>query len=237
MGVTTLAVCAVYYRFSWHMRDGGDFPYLEALATFLLTIGGVVSYTLPIAFSTHRRCILQSIQCRPFMGIVLPVEQLARLTKCACAFGQVGMEMWARYAHKALWHDFAPGWALHKSHHVPRTGPFEDNDIFAVANAIPAFALCLYGFLQPTLVGGLCFGAGLGITLFGIMYMFIHDGLVHRRFPVGPIAQVPYLRRVAVAHKLHHSEKYGGVPYGMFLGPMELEAIGAKEELDRMCAE
>ena len=53
---------------------------------------------------------------------------------------------------------------------------------------------------------------------------------------VGPIADVPYLRRVAVAHQLHHSEKYGGVPWGMFLGPQELEAVGAKEELDRMVA-
>jgi beta-carotene 3-hydroxylase len=65
---------------------------------------------------------------------------------------------------------------------------------------------------------GLCFGAGLGITLFGMSYMFIHDGLVHRRFPVGPI-DVPYLKRVAIAHKLHHSEKYDGVPWGLFLGP------------------
>ena len=47
---------------------------------------------------------------------------------------------------------------------------------------------------------------------------------------------MPYLRRVAVAHQLHHSEKYGGVPWGMFLGPQELEAVGAKEELDRMVA-
>ena len=39
-------------------------------------------------------------------------------------------------------------------------------------------------FLTPTLMGGVSFGAGLGITLFGIMYMFIHDGMVHRRFPV-----------------------------------------------------
>jgi hypothetical protein len=38
---------------------------------------------------------------------------------------QFGMEMWARYAHKALWHDYEPGWKLHKSHHEPRTGPFE----------------------------------------------------------------------------------------------------------------
>ena len=66
---------------------------------------------------------------------------------------------------------------------------------------------------------GLCFGAGLGITLFGMSYMFIHDGLVHRRFPVAPIADVPYLKRVAIAHKLHHSEKYDGVPWGLFLGP------------------
>ena len=70
-----------------------------------------------------------------------------------------------------------------------------------------------------TLGAGLCFGAGLGITLFGMSYMFIHDGLVHRRFPVGPIAEVPYLKRVAIAHKLHHSEKYDGVPWGLFLGP------------------
>ena len=67
---------------------------------------------------------------------------------------QVGMEMWARYAHKALWHDFEPGWALHKSHHVPRIGPFEDNDIFALANAVPAMGLCAYGFTTPNVIGG-----------------------------------------------------------------------------------
>lgn len=148
---------------------------------------------------------------------------------------QVGMEMWSRFAHKALWHDFQPGWALHKSHHEPRVGPFEDNDLFAITNAVPAMGLCLYGWLTPTLAGGLCFGAGLGITLFGISYMFVHDGLVHKRFPVGPIAEVPYLKRVALAHQLHHSEKYDGVPWGLFLGPQELEAVGGKEDLDRLC--
>ena len=70
------------------------------------------------------------------------------------------MEAWARWAHKALWHDFAPGWGLHKSHHELRVGPFEANDVFAIINAGPAFGLCLYGFLTPTLLGGLCFGAG-----------------------------------------------------------------------------
>lgn len=151
--------------------------------------------------------------------------------------GMIGMEMYARFAHKSLWHDFAPGWALHKSHHEPRVGPFEANDIFAVMNGVPAFLLCLYGFITPNILGGICFGAGLGITLFGIMYMFIHDGLVHKRFPVGPIAELPYLKRVAIAHQLHHSEKYGGVPWGMFLGPQELEAVGAGPELDRLVKE
>ena len=67
---------------------------------------------------------------------------------------QIGMELWAQFAHKALWHDYEPGWALHKSHHVPRVGPFEDNDVFAIVNAVPAMALCLYGFLTPDVGGG-----------------------------------------------------------------------------------
>ena len=115
---------------------------------------------------------------------------------------QFGMEMYARYAHRILWHEFQPGWALHKSHHEPRTGPFEANDIYAVMNAVPAIALCAFGFLTPGITGGICFGLGLGITLFGISYMFVHDGMIHRRFPVGPIADLPYLKRMAVAHQV-----------------------------------
>jgi sterol desaturase/sphingolipid hydroxylase (fatty acid hydroxylase superfamily) len=48
-------------------------------------------------------------------------------------------------------------------------------------------------------------------------YMFVHDGMVHKRFPVGPIGDVPYLRKIAAAHKIHHSEYFDGVPYGLFL--------------------
>ena len=146
------------------------------------------------------------------------------------------MEMYARFAHKILWHDNQLGWSLHKSHHVPRVGAFEANDIYAVMNAVPAVVLCGYGFLRPDMVGGMCFGAGLGISLFGMSYLFIHDGLVHKRFPVGPLADVPELRRIAIAHQIHHTDKFGGVPYGMFLGPQEIEAVGGKEELDRLVA-
>nr|ACU18541.1 unknown [Glycine max] len=143
----------------------------------------------------------------------------------------VGMEFWARWAHRALWH--ASLWHMHESHHRPREGPFEPNDVFAIINAVPAIALLSYGFFNKGLVPGLCFGAGLGITVFGMAYMFVHDGLVHKRFPVGPIANVPYLRRVASAHQLHHSEKFDGVPYGLFMGPKEVEEVGGLEELEK----
>ncbi|KAL4385475.1 hypothetical protein GQ457_15G002320 [Hibiscus cannabinus] len=169
-GITSMAVMAVYYRFSWQMKGGEVVPLSEMFGTFALSVGAAV-----------------------------------------------GMEFWARWAHRALWH--ASLWHMHESHHRPREGPFELNDVFAVINAVPAIALLSFGFFNKGLVPGLCFGAGLGITVFGMAYMFVHDGLVHRRFPVGPIANVPYFRKVAAAHQLHHSEKFQGVPYGLFLGP------------------
>lgn len=43
LGVTSLAIVAVHYRFAWHMRNGGDVPWAEAALTILLTFGGVVS--------------------------------------------------------------------------------------------------------------------------------------------------------------------------------------------------
>lgn len=183
LGITTMAVSAVYGRFSWQM-EGGEVPYAEMFGTFALSVGAAV-----------------------------------------------GMEYWARWAHRALWH--ASLWHMHESHHRPREGPLELNDIFAIINAVPAIALLSYGFFHKGLISGLCFGAGLGITVFGMAYMFVHDGLVHKRFPVGPIANVPYFRRVAAAHQIHHSDKFNGVPYGLFLGPKELEEVGGLVELDK----
>lgn len=43
------------------------------------------------------------------------------------------------------------------------------------------------------------------------------------------------MKRVAMAHKLHHSNEFGGVPYGLFLGPQEVEEVGGRDILDRMC--
>ncbi|KMZ58405.1 Beta-carotene hydroxylase 2 [Zostera marina] len=135
----------------------------------------------------------------------------------------VGMELWSRWVHKTLWH--APMWQIHKSHHRPREGAFELNDVFAVMNSFPAIVLISIGYFNSGLLPALCFGSGVGITLVGIAYVLVHDGMVHRRFPVGPIAGIPYLRLVASAHRIHHSEKFNGVPFGFFLGPKELEQV------------
>lgn len=110
--------------------------------------------------------------------------------------------------------------------------------MYAIINALPAMALCTYGFFTPNTLGAVCFGAGLGITIYGISYMFVHDGMVHRRFPTGPVGDLPYMKRVVAAHRLHHSGQYDGAPWGMFLGPAELDGFpGAREHLEQLVAE
>lgn len=48
LGISSLAVAAVWYRFVWHLNDtGGEFPVGEAAATLLLTLGGAVSCRAP----------------------------------------------------------------------------------------------------------------------------------------------------------------------------------------------
>ena len=44
--------------------------------------------------------------------------------------------------------------------------------------------------------------------------------------------QVPMLRRIAAAHTMHHMDKFGGVPFGLFLGPQELAAVGGQSDLE-----
>lgn len=130
----------------------------------------------------------------------------------------VGMELWARLLHHRLWH--GPLWFLHASHHRERHGPLELNDVFAVFHAAVGIALILYGCVGP--VGWareIGFGAGLGMSVFGLSYFVVHDGLVHGRLPVQALESVPWIHRLAAAHRAHH--RTGAHPYGLFLGPQE----------------
>jgi beta-carotene 3-hydroxylase len=121
-----------------------------------------------------------------FLAVVL----IALLT-----FGLMEGGAWAM--HKFILH--GPLWSLHRSHHEPGHGPFERNDLVVLFYAALSAAACV--------TGGLWLGIGIGIALYGTVYFFVHDVLIHRRIkwlgkPVGT-----YLRAVDIAHKTHHATK------------------------------
>jgi beta-carotene 3-hydroxylase len=137
------------------------------------------------------------------------------------------MEPWAMLLHGCVWHHRL--WFIHRSHHRDRRGRFEHNDALSALHAPVAIALILHGCAAaPGLLRDVTFGAGLGMTLFGLAYVIVHDGLVHGRLPAGWLARIPYFARVRDAHRVHH-ERGGRAPFGLFLGPYEL-ARSAKRE-------
>ncbi len=131
----------------------------------------------------------------------------------------VAMEFWAMLLHGRLWH--GPWWPAHRSHHRPRTGWFEANDVFAALHASIAISLIIGGCEQVFgAFSHACVAAGWGMTAFGVSYFLVHDGLIHGRLPIGFLGRVRWLRRIRNAHSVHH--KLDAAPYGLFLGPWEL---------------
>ena len=134
----------------------------------------------------------------------------------------VFMEGFAWVMHRYVMH--GPLWIWHRSHHEPRTGAFELNDLFAVVFAAPAIIAIWFGvrgidWLLPV---------GLGITTYGAIYFLFHDGLVHRRFPM-PKARSAYWKRLIQAHRFHHAvhTKDGCVSFGFLLAP-DVRSLKAK---------
>ena len=140
----------------------------------------------------------------------------------------VGMEFWAQILHHRVWH--GPLWFLHESHHREREGALELNDVFAVFHAAVGIALILYGCVGPVgWVREAGFGAGLGMSVFGMSYFFVHDGLVHERLPVDFLEENRWIHRLAAAHRAHH--RTGAHPYGLFLGPQEAKRASRRRRL------
>lgn len=126
------------------------------------------------------------------------------------------MEGAAYLTHKHVMHGWM--WCWHRSHHAPRTGPFERNDLFAACFAAPSIALIWLG-----VHGGAWWAlwVGLGMTGYGLVYALFHDGLVHQRFPWRPVARGRLLKRLVQAHRLHHAvhSKEGAVSFGFLWAP------------------
>jgi beta-carotene 3-hydroxylase len=140
----------------------------------------------------------------------------------------LAMEGFAYAMHRWVMH--GPGWILHASHHRPRTGRFEANDLYAIVFALPSILL-LYGGVNLGW-GGWAIGIGAGIAGYGAVYFGFHDVIVHKRIAHRRVARSRYMKRIVQAHLLHHAvaAKAGAVSFGFLWAP---PAAGLAEELAR----
>lgn len=131
---------------------------------------------------------------------------LASLALALVAF--LVMEPATYLVHRHVMH--GPGLVWHRSHHARRAGRFERNDLYPVVFASVTIAAMALGAFVSVL--GPLLPIGAGVTTYGLAYLFVHDGYIHRRLP-GLTARIGPLERLAEAHALHH--RFGAEPYGM----------------------
>ena len=120
----------------------------------------------------------------------------------------VAMEGFTYLTHRFVMHGVA--WTLHRSHHVPAAERFEANDVFPCIGAAIAMVGFAIGFNVP--MPGLV-AVGVGVTAYGVAYMFVHDVYIHGRLCRMP--EVAVLERLRRAHAIHHL--FRGEPFGMLL--------------------
>ena len=135
------------------------------------------------------------------------------------------MEIFAWAIHKYVMHGI--GWGWHESHHRETDGPFERNDLYAVCFSVIAAGLFIAGSLWWTPAWFIA----LGLTIYGLLYGFVHDGLVHQRWPFFIKARGRYLKRLVQAHRLHHAvhSRDGAVSFG-FLWAEDVRKLKAKRK-------
>ena len=138
----------------------------------------------------------------------------------------VGMEFAAWATHKYLMH--GPLWFLHEDHHVITGKPLQKNDSFALIFAIPSASGFIFGSIYQN---DILFFSGLGILLYGIAYLFVHDIFIHRRIKIFTKPKNSYLRAVLYEHRKHHAneQKENGEFFGMlFVSFKSLKALKVK---------
>ena len=143
----------------------------------------------------------------------------------------VVMEGVAYVAHRWVMH--GPGWFLHASHHRPRLGMWEANDLYALIFAVPSILLFWWGIGLEH--GALYAWAGGGIAAYGAIYFGFHDVIVHKRIGHRYVPRSTYMKRIVQAHRLHHvvETKAGTVSFGFLWAPRpevlkaELQRLGS----------
>ncbi len=137
----------------------------------------------------------------------------------------VSMEAVAWITHKYIMHGIL--WKLHEDHHKKNPQSFfEKNDYFFLIFAIPGI-ICLAFGIYTTL--HILLFIGIGITLYGMGYFFVHDIFIHQRFKYLRNIDNFYFRAIRRAHKMHHKhlEKEDGECFGMLFVPRKyfMEAL------------
>jgi beta-carotene 3-hydroxylase len=145
---------------------------------------------------------------------VVPMIYLWYISLIFIAFAS--MEAIAWILHKYVMHGFL--WDLHEDHHRPHDHTFEKNDLFALVFGIPSWLFIMFGIMD-----GLDYKLyiGVGITLYGICYVLVHDVLIHQRFKLFRNVESPWLIALRKGHKAHHKKrgKEDGECFGMLLVP------------------
>jgi beta-carotene 3-hydroxylase len=136
------------------------------------------------------------------------------------------MEAVSYLAHRFVMHGFGMGW--HRSHHVRTAGRFEKNDLFPVTFAAVTVLAMTAATTLPSLA--VLFRVGVGVTLYGAAYGFVHDVYIHAR--LGRLPEVGVLEWLKASHRIHHL--FGGEPYGMLLPivPRSLRERAARFDTD-----
>lgn len=121
--------------------------------------------------------------------------------------------------HRYVMHGFL--WVLHRDHHDhSNEGKLERNDYFFVIFAIPAIVLILLGVSNGY---DYRFFIGIGITLYGGAYFFVHDLFIHQRLKILRNTENKYLLSIRRAHKQHHKHvtREDGECYGFLWVPIK----------------
>lgn len=127
----------------------------------------------------------------------------------------IGMEIFSWFIHKYLFH--GPLWFIHKTHHeTTNHKQIEFNDMFSCAFASASIYLIYSGVFTPSLTQ---LAIGIGITVYGMIYFLVHDGIIHQRYSTWQKTTNPYLRQVVKAHQSHHASPYKtpSEEFGLFL--------------------
>lgn len=141
----------------------------------------------------------------------------------------VAMEAVSYLAHRFVMHGAGMGW--HRSHHrvLREVGSrWEKNDLFPVTFAAATVLAMAAGTSFPSLRG--VYVAGIGVTLYGAAYLFVHDVYIHGR--LGRMPRISVCEHLKDAHRIHHL--FGGEPYGMLFPIVraELRTRAATANLD-----